>query len=243
MTCLYSDTESDFYQYLTLYGEVSPRTRTNYLSWLRFLDKEYIINNSLNSSDIEEILVHENKKRHLRSVYKKEKDVRNFYFALKKYNEFLTFDLPSKKSEITHKEIVEIEKNTQMSVTEKETVLLSRIGQGKFRNQLITYWNGCSISHFGKADILIASHIKPWRSSDNFERTDLFNGLLLLPNYDKLFDKGYISFDEKGKILYSKLITKNDKKTLGMNDDFKLFKIENNHKDYLLYHYNNCFMK
>lgn len=85
MTCLYSDTESDFYQYLTLYGEVSPRTRTNYLSWLRFLDKEYIINNSLNSSDIEEILVHENKKRHL----KIKKDTLEVFIKKKKM--FVTF--------------------------------------------------------------------------------------------------------------------------------------------------------
>ena len=40
--------------------------------------------------------------------------------------------------------------------------------------------------------ILIASHIKPWRVSNNNERLDVYNGLLLLPNLDKLFDKGYI---------------------------------------------------
>ena len=30
------------------------------------------------------------------------------------------------------------------------------------------------------------SHIKPWRDADNQERLDAYNGLLLLPNYDKL---------------------------------------------------------
>ena len=202
-----------------------------------------IINDELDENIVENIVSEENLKRNHRDIYKKEKDVRNFYFALKKYVEFLSFDFINKKKTDLKQEINQIKNNKELTVTEKETVLLSRIGQGKFRNQLISYWHGCSISNFNKIDILIASHIKPWRNSDNFERTDLFNGLLLLPNYDKLFDKGYISFDEKGKIIYSKLISKEDKKKLGMNNDFKLFRIEDNHKDYLHYHYNNCFMK
>lgn len=48
---------------------------------------------------------------------------------------------------------------------------------------------------------LIASHIKPWRESDDFERLDAENGLLLAPHVDKLFDGGWISFEDDGSLL------------------------------------------
>jgi len=129
-----------------------------------------------------------------------------------------------------------------LSATEKEAIILSRIGQGQFRKQLLNYWKGCSITSFNKLDILVASHIKPWKDANNFERTDLFNGLVLLPNYDKLFDKGYITFDKKGKIIYSKFISDTEIKILGMEKELSLIRIEEQHKTYLNYHNENCFI-
>lgn len=49
----------------------------------------------------------------------------------------------------------------------------------------------------------MASHIKPWRSSNNQERLSPENGLLLSPIYDKLFDIGLITFDNDFKIIIS----------------------------------------
>lgn len=239
----FSDTESDFYQYLTKYGNVSPRTRTNYLSWLKFLSKEYSIGLELNEEKIQGILKQEEIKRNQRKIYKKEKDVRNFYFALKKYLAFLDFDFLNFKENTIITELKNIEGNSKLTTTEKKSVILSRVGQGRFRKELINYWQGCSLSTFEKLDVLIASHIKPWKDANNSERIDLFNGLLLLPNYDKLFDKGYISFDENGKVKYSKLISKKDKNILGLNDNLKLIRIEDRHREYLNFHNENCFMK
>jgi 5-methylcytosine-specific restriction protein A len=49
-----------------------------------------------------------------------------------------------------------------------------------------------------------ASHIKPWASCTNgTERVDGNNGLLLTPTADHLFDRGWISFDEDGRLLRS----------------------------------------
>ena len=87
--------------------------------------------------------------------------------------------------------------------TEAEALVKARVGQGKFRNNLIEYWKGCSVTNCKYITILIASHIKPWKDSSNKERLDVYNGLLLLPNIDKLFDKGYISFRDTGKIMIS----------------------------------------
>lgn len=236
------DAESDFYQYLTKQGNVSPRTKTNYISWLRFLSNNYLIDEGLSLEKIEIILKKEEIRRQNRQIYKKEKDLRNFYFALKKFLSFLSFDFKNHEQSIVSKEINNVEKNKKLSKTEKETLILSRIGQGNFRKKLIDYWNSCSVSRFGKIDILIASHIKPWKHSDNSERTDVYNGLLLLPNYDRLFDKGYITFDENGKICFSRLISKSDRNLLGLDSSIQLTKIEDKHREYLYFHAENCFM-
>lgn len=63
-----------------------------------------------------------------------------------------------------------------------------------------------------------------------------------MPNYDKLFDKGYISFDRNGKILLSKFVNDADKNILGLSKNISLIKIEERHIKYLDYHLNNCFM-
>jgi predicted restriction endonuclease len=51
---------------------------------------------------------------------------------------------------------------------------------------------------------LRASHIKPWAAADNDEKLDGYNGLLLSPHVDHLFDRGFISFKDSGDILVSK---------------------------------------
>jgi hypothetical protein len=50
---------------------------------------------------------------------------------------------------------------------------------------------------------LRASHCKPWRDSDDSERLDGENGLLLTPSIDHLFDRGFISFENNGRLLVS----------------------------------------
>lgn len=117
--------------------------------------------------------------------------------------------------------------------TEKEELIKCRIGQGKFRDSLIQFWKGCSVTDFQDIELLVASHIKPWRSSLSKERLDVYNGLLLTPNLDKLFDKGYISFDDNGKILISKSLE--NYQALGISKDMKI-NIKENHKKYLTFH-------
>ena len=135
-----------------------------------------------------------------------------------------------------------VENDNNIKATEKDSIVKSRIGQGIFRNELIAYWHGCAISQCPFTWMLIASHIKPWRDADNQERLDTYNGLLLLPNYDKLFDLGYISFTQTGKIMYSRLLDKFDREAIGLTSDLHLVKLENQHLKYLKYHNENCFL-
>ncbi|MBF7091463.1 HNH endonuclease [Flavobacterium sp. ALJ2] len=137
-------------------------------------------------------------------------------------------------------EIDEIKNNNNLSKLEKESIILSRIGQGKFRDDLINLWNACSISGYEDVRFLIASHIKPWKMSDNLEKVDKFNGLLLLPTYDKLFDLGFITFDKNGLIKISNQLK--DIEKIGVNENIKI-KIKNGNHKYLEFHYDYIFKK
>ncbi|MBI1891254.1 MAG: HNH endonuclease [Burkholderiales bacterium] len=88
--------------------------------------------------------------------------------------------------------------------TERDALIKARVGQGPFRDALIERWKGCSVTGCAFTDVLIASHIKPWSKCETrSERVGVENGLLLIPNLDKLFDKGLISFDDNFRILFS----------------------------------------
>ena len=81
--------------------------------------------------------------------------------------------------------------------TERVGLVLSRVGQGYFRKQLIDRWNGkCAVSGCSISKILIASHIVPWSEANDKERLDVDNGILLSPTLDALFDKHLISFKD-----------------------------------------------
>jgi predicted restriction endonuclease len=78
----------------------------------------------------------------------------------------------------------------------------------------------------------VASHIKPWAKSNNEERLDPYNGLLLLANIDKAFDLGYISFDDRGLILISEQL--DDYQSLGINEQMNVL-LAKQHQDYLAF--------
>lgn len=164
--------------------------------------------------------------------FDKNKTGNNMYSrSLDLYIEFLE----TNRLQIDNKidEVEQIKNDKTLSVLERETIVLSRIGQGQFREDLIKLWNCCTISKFGDTRFLIASHIKPWKKSDNREKIDKYNGMLLLPTYDKLFDLGFISFADNGNILISKSLNSFDK--LGIHSNI-VIDIKKNNKKYLEYH-------
>nr|WP_145401726.1 HNH endonuclease [Paenibacillus xylanexedens] len=126
--------------------------------------------------------------------------------------------------------------------TTRENLSLARIGQGKFRVSLIDFWGGCALSGCKAINLLRASHIKPWKDSDNEERLDVYNGLLLMPNYDSLFDKGIITFDVDGEIVISSLISRQDLKAFGVKENMTI-QIQESHQKYLDFHREYVFQK
>ena len=122
-------------------------------------------------------------------------------------------------------DVRDIESDDEISITTKEELIKARLGQGKFRKDLIEIWKKCAISEFDVIEILVASHILPWRNSTNEERLNPYNGLLLKPDYDKLFDKGLISFNDDGKIILSNKLNKKQFEQLGITSESRLCKI------------------
>lgn len=90
--------------------------------------------------------------------------------------------------------------------------------------------------------VLIASHIKPFIDSNDDEAYDVNNGFLLSKNIDSLFDLGYITFDNNGKIIFSKKLPKDVSKFVSNYSLEKIF-LNEKRKEYLSYHRENVFEK
>lgn len=123
----------------------------------------------------------------------------------------------------------------EITETEKEQIIKSRIGQSAFKKALLAVEKKCRICGVTDERFLVASHIKPWSKSNNQERLDVNNGLLLCPNHDALFDKGYISFDDDGSILISDNLDEAAKVFLNINEAMKI-ELNENQKKYMEWH-------
>jgi hypothetical protein len=86
--------------------------------------------------------------------------------------------------------------------TERDALIKARRGQGVFRENVARVERACRITRVSNPAYLIASHIKPWRHSTNDERLSGHNGLMLAPQADFLFDRGFISFQD-GRLMVS----------------------------------------
>lgn len=95
----------------------------------------------------------------------------------------------------------EIRNRTDIGSTKKLQLVMARVGQGQYRKNLVQFEPACRLTGVTDERFLVASHIKAWSLSDDFEKIDGNNGLLLSPHVDRLFDRGYISFADDGSLL------------------------------------------
>jgi len=110
-------------------------------------------------------------------------------------------DLGDWQDEVSLKDLKE---DRNIGGTEKAQLIMARKGQGIYRKKLSDIEKVCRVTGTTDSKFLIASHIKPWAKSENNERLDGNNGLLLAPHIDRLFDRGYISFEDDGGLILSK---------------------------------------
>jgi len=124
-----------------------------------------------------------------------------------------------------------------VDATTREILAQARIGQGKFRNDVLSMWGlRCCVTGSQILDAIRASHIKPWSHSTNTERLDPNNGLPLVATLDALFDAGLVSFLDDGILITSERISAEEQKMLGLLN-LRLCKNPNEQvKPYLAYH-------
>ncbi|EJY0700868.1 TPA: hypothetical protein I7292_24080 [Vibrio parahaemolyticus] len=146
-----------------------------------------------------------------------------------------TFTAEKYKSYQESSALKEIDSSGDLSKTEKEELRKSRLGQGVFRRRVLSAWDHkCAVK--GTSILLVASHIKPWASSNNEERLSAHNGIALSPLYDKAFDSGLISFQDNGYILMSPVKYK-ELESLGILPSDRLMKpLSDESKKFLSWH-------
>jgi len=231
--------ESDFFQYMKTNGPKGNRSKRNYISWLRYInDNIEPLNDSITKEIINSIIIRLNETQNERSKYTSDTAISDFKSALNKYLAY------SKYISIYSSETNDIFSilNNNINVSQRREIDI-RLRQGKYRKNLIKIWGMCAVTKYSKIDLLVASHIKPWNVSAKEEKIDPYNGLLLQPNIDKLFDLGYITFNDSGNIIISKLLIDSDLEYLKISRDMKLFQVFKENLPYLKYHQNNVFMK
>ena len=135
--------------------------------------------------------------------------------------------------------------NQTISETTRKALIHARIGQGKFKENVARFERECRLTHVENPSHLIASHIKPWRESDNDERLAGGNGLLLTPSIDHLFDRGFISFADEGEVLISPVADTESLSRMGVCCVNRIFagRFNSDQKHFLNYHRNEIFLK
>ena len=126
----------------------------------------------------------------------------------------------------------------QLQGEEREALIKVRVNQSAFRKLLMRRYTHCCLCDVDDESLLVASHIKPWAKSNSAEKVDVNTGLLLCPNHDKLFDRGYISFDNGGHIVISDELSENSAISMNIKNDMQI-ELSNDNIKYMEYHRNN----
>lgn len=137
-------------------------------------------------------------------------------------------------------EIVIDNKSTEVTESKKQ---IRRLKQSKYRHELLENMPFCPFTHVADDRILVACHIKPFSECDtDEERYDCKNGITMTPTYHALFDLGFISFENDGKLLVSPFLSNITKKRLNLRDGEHI-RLQSGSDKYLEYHRNNIFCK
>ena len=125
---------------------------------------------------------------------------------------------PEKDIEEWEKRVeIQITQDTQLTDTDRQALVMARRGQGQFRSNVRGIEKACRITKVERAEHLVASHMQPWRDSSHDQRLDGENGLMLTPTVDHLFDKGFISFEDTGRLIISPVADKSSLEKMGIS--------------------------
>lgn len=128
-----------------------------------------------------------------------------------------------------------------ISTTEREATVRQRVGQNLFREGLMALWGGrCAITGLDVPELLRASHAKPWADSNDLERLDVYNGLLLAAHWDAAFDAGFVTVGTDGAVVASPALSDLARGLLGLSGTLRL-QLRPEHEPYLAWHRDRVF--
>ena len=133
----------------------------------------------------------------------------------------------------------------RLTDTERSSVVMTRRSQVLFKDRVMQIEKVCRITGVDQQQHLRASHCKPWRESSNEERLDGENGLLLSPNADHLFDRGFIGFGDDGELLISPVAHCDSLRKLGIavGERINVGRFTSGQRSYLDFHRENVLLK
>ena len=137
----------------------------------------------------------------------------------------------------------EVVEESKKDIKAAEESNYARQGQGKYRERLLEECPFCPITMVADDRLLIASHIKPWAVSNDKEKVDPKNGFMLSPLYDKLFDRGFITFTNDKHMILSNWISPKNYERLGIVNDtyYQRLPLDEKRIEYLEYHRTSVF--
>jgi len=135
--------------------------------------------------------------------------------------------------------------DTSIEETTRSAIVQARKGQGLFRQRVMAIERACRLTGVERPEHLRASHCKPWRDASNDERLSAENGLLLTPDADHLFDRGFIAFDDGGELLVSPVAHIDSMKRMGIDPDAirNVGRFSEGQRHFLKFHRENVFLK
>lgn len=144
-----------------------------------------------------------------------------------------------------HKLELDIVGDTSVRDTERLAIIRARVGQGLFKERVSMIETKCRITGVENPVHLVASHCKPWRDSSNEERLDGENGLLLTPSIDHLFDRGFIGFENNGKLIISPVAHRPSLVRMGVETEqiVNVGSFSSGQKQFLDFHRNSVFLE
>ena len=144
-----------------------------------------------------------------------------------------------------HKLELDIVGDTSVRETERLAIVRARVGQGLFKERVSLIETKCRITGVENPVHLVASHCKPWRDSTNEERLDGENGLLLTPSIDHLFDRGFIGFENNGKLIISPVAHRPSLVRMGVETEqiVNVGGFSSGQKQFLDFHRNSVFLE
>ena len=144
-----------------------------------------------------------------------------------------------------HKLELDIVSDTSVRETERLAIVRARVGQGLFKERVSMIETKCRVTGVENPVHLVASHCKPWRDSTNKERLDGENGLLLTPSIDHLFDRGFIGFENNGKLIISPVADRPSLDRMGVETQqlVNVGSFSSGQKQFLDFHRNSVFLQ